>query len=129
MRVIAIIPARGGSKRLPRKNIVQFMGKPLMAHSIDACKNCSWISDVYVSSEDEEILQIAAAHGAIPLKRPAELADDTTPKVIAVRQAVQDRAVGKLDNDDIVAIVQANSPELTAENLHRGLDLMMKRNL
>lgn len=129
MRVIAIIPARGGSKRLPRKNIVEFMGKPLIAHSIEACKNCKWISDIYVSSEDQEILQVASAHGAIPLERPTSLADDTTPKVIAIRQAVQDSKVGKLERNDIIAIVQANSPEMTADHLDLGFDLMLKKSL
>ncbi len=129
MRIIAIIPARGGSKRLPKKNIFPFRGKPLMAYTIEACRESEFIDAVYVSSDDDEILQVAEEYGAIPLRRPAALADDQTPKVIAIRQAAQDDIVGPLDKDDIVIVPQANSPQITAKQMDDGFHLMMRYNL
>jgi CMP-N,N'-diacetyllegionaminic acid synthase len=129
MRTIVIIPARGGSKRLPKKNIYPFKGKPLIAYTIDACKQCSFIDGIYVSSDDAEILAVSANYGAKPLLRPAELADDNTPKIVAIRQAVQDATIGKLDRDDIVIIAQANSPQLSAEQLNNAYEFMVQHHL
>lgn len=129
MRTIVIIPARGGSKRLPKKNIYPFKGKPLIAYTIDACKQCSFIDGIFVSSDDAEILAVSSDHGAQPLLRPSELADDKTPKIVAIRQAVQDTTVGALDRDDIVIIAQANSPQLSAEQLQSAHAFMLTYNL
>lgn len=77
---IAIIPARGGSKRIPRKNIKLFAGKPMIAYAIEAAKESRIFDQVIVSTDDDEITQIAIAHGAsAPFVRPSELADDYTP--------------------------------------------------
>jgi N-acylneuraminate cytidylyltransferase len=83
---IAVIPARGGSKRLPRKNVRPFAGRPIIAWSIDAALRSGCFSRIIVSTNDEEITKVASAHGAeVPFRRPAELADDhaTTSAVIA----------------------------------------------
>jgi len=129
MRTIVIIPARGGSKRLPKKNIYPFNGKPLIAYTIVACKQCSFIDGIFVSSDDAEILETAAAFGATGLLRPADLADDKTPKIVAIRQAVNDPLVGVLDRDDIVIVAQANSPQITADQLNAAHALMTEHNL
>ena len=129
MKTIVIIPARGGSKRLPKKNIYPFNGKPLIAYTIDACKQCSFIDGIFVSSDDAEILETAAAFGATGLLRPADLADDKTPKIVAIRQAVNDPLVGELDRDDIVIVAQANSPQITADQLNAAHALMTEHNL
>jgi CMP-N-acetylneuraminic acid synthetase len=129
MRTIAIIPARGGSKRLHKKNIFPFRGKPLMAYTIEACKQSEFIDAVYVSSDDEEILEVAERFGAIPLRRPATLADDHTPKIVAIRQAVQDEQVGPMDRDDIVIVPQANSPQITSGQIDEGIHMMLRYNL
>ena len=129
MRTIVIIPARGGSKRLPKKNIYPFNGKPLIAYTIDACKQCSFIDGIFVSSDDAEILETSAAFGATGLLRPADLADDKTPKIVAIRQAVNDPLVGELDRDDIVIVAQANSPQITADQLNAAHALMTEHNL
>lgn len=77
MSVLAIIPARGGSKGIPRKNLVPFDGKPLVAHSIRHALEARLVDRVLVSTDDEEIRQVALAHGAeVPFLRPAELAAD-----------------------------------------------------
>lgn len=83
---VAIIPARGGSKRIPRKNIRDFCGKPMLVHSIDVALKCNIFDRVIVSTDDAEIAHIAGQHGAeVPFQRPAELSDDhaTTTEVVA----------------------------------------------
>lgn len=129
MRVIAIIPARGGSKRLPRKNIFPLNGKPLIAYTIDACKESKFINEIYVSSDDQEILDVALAYGAKTITRPAELADDKTPKVIAIRQAVNSSEVQADGESDIVIIPQANSPQITAAQMDGAIQMMLDHNL
>ena len=125
---IAIIPARGGSKRLKNKNIFPFLGKPLIEYSIEACLNSKSIDKVFVSSENKEILDVSEKLGAIPLPREEHLADDVTPKIIAIRAAVDDlKKLNLLPTN--VAIVQANSPQLTAEFLDAAFDKFEKYKL
>jgi len=86
---IAIIPARGGSKRIPRKNIKMFAGKPMIAHAIIAAKASGLFEHIVVSTDDEEVAQLARLWGAeTPFKRPANLADDITPTVPVIAHAV-----------------------------------------
>ncbi|MFM7813704.1 MAG: cytidylyltransferase domain-containing protein [Flavobacteriales bacterium] len=129
MRILAIIPARGGSKRLPKKNIYPLHGKPLIQYTIEACKHSKFIQEVYVSSDDQEILDVGSRLGAQPLMRPAQLADDQTPKIVAIRQAAQDASIGELDRDDLIVIAQANSPQITAEHLDRGIQMVLDHKL
>ena len=78
--VICLIPARGGSKGLPRKNILDLAGKPLIAHSIDVALATPSIKRVFVSTDDEEIAETAREYGAeVPFLRPSDLASDLTP--------------------------------------------------
>ena len=77
-KFLAIIPARGGSKRLPRKNILELCGKPLIAWSIEAGQKSKYIDKVVVSSDDSEILDIAKKFEADVLRRPNNLATDTS---------------------------------------------------
>lgn len=93
---IAVIPARGGSKRIPRKNIREFAGRPMIAYAIDAAHASGLFDHVLVSTDDAEIAQIAQRHGAeVPFKRPPELADDHTPTVPVIVHAIQAcRALG-----------------------------------
>lgn len=86
---IAIIPARGGSKRIPRKNIRPFAGKPMIAHAIGAARASGLFEHVVVSTDDDEIAAIAQEWGAeVPFRRPAELADDHTPTVPVIADAI-----------------------------------------
>ncbi|AWW74150.1 pseudaminic acid cytidylyltransferase [Erythrobacter sp. KY5] len=92
---IAIIPARGGSKRIPRKSIKAFAGKPMIGFAIEAAMACAEIESVVVSTDDPEIARIARELGAeVPFERPPELADDFTPTVPVVAHAVKE--CGKL---------------------------------
>lgn len=87
---IAVIPARGGSKRIPRKNIKAFAGKPMIAYAIAAARAAGVFDRIVVSTDDEEIAAIARAEGAeLPFMRPAELADDHTPTVPVIAHAIQ----------------------------------------
>ena len=86
---VAVIPARGGSKRIPRKNIRNFAGKPMIGHAIDTARASGVFDKVVVSTDDSEIAEIARAFGAdVPFQRPAELADDFTPTVPVIAHAV-----------------------------------------
>jgi pseudaminic acid cytidylyltransferase len=87
--VVAIIPARGGSKRIPRKNIKDFNGKPMIAYSIEAAIKSKIFEQVIVSTDDDEIAKVAQAYGAeVPFKRPAELSDDFTPTIPVIAHAI-----------------------------------------
>ena len=89
-RVVAIIPARGGSKVIPRKNVVLLAGKPLIAYTIETALQAPSLERVIVSTDDEEIAAIARKHGAeVPFLRPKELAADDTPDLPVFRHAIQ----------------------------------------
>lgn len=85
---VAVIPARGGSKRIPRKNVKDFCGRPMIAYAIDAARRTGVFDRVVVSTDDDEIAAIALTAGAeVPFRRPAELADDFTPTVPVIAHA------------------------------------------
>lgn len=87
---VAIIPARGGSKRIPRKNIRPFFGKPMIGYAIDAALTAQMFDKVIVSTDDDEIAQVAERLGAeVPFRRPAHLADDFTITVTVIHHAIQ----------------------------------------
>jgi len=87
---IAVIPARGGSKRIPRKNVKEFCGKPMIAYAVSAAKESGLFQHVVVSTDDQEIAQIARTWGAeTPFVRPAELANDYTATVPVIAQAIE----------------------------------------
>jgi pseudaminic acid cytidylyltransferase len=86
---VAIIPARGGSKRIPNKNIKHFRGKPVIAYSIDAAKKSELFDQIVVSTDSEEIAEVAVKSGAeVPFIRPSELSDDYTPTAPVLEHAV-----------------------------------------
>ena len=128
-KIIAVIPARGGSKRLKRKNIQPIFGKPLIYWSIKACQESNFIDEIYVSTEDTEISNIATQYGAKIIKRPAGLADDHTPKMEAIRHA--DKYIQESTNEKphILVSVQANSPELKSIDIDKGIQLLIDNNL
>ncbi len=126
METVAVIPARGGSKRLPRKNIRPLFGKPLLAWSIEACLAAQQIDSVFVSSDDSEILELADSMGAQTIERPPALADDVTPKIEAIRHAHQWLQDEQRIAPDIMVSVQANSPEICARDLDRAIELLRR---
>lgn len=124
---LAVIPARGGSKRILRKNIREFCGKPMLAWSIEAAKQSNLFDRIVVSTDDAEIGEVARAWGALtPFVRPADLADDLTPTVPVVAHAV--RAVGELGwRYKHVCCIYPCAPFLQRDDLRSALKLAKKR--
>jgi N-acylneuraminate cytidylyltransferase len=105
-KVLAIVPARGGSKGVPRKNIREAAGKPLIAWTIEEAKKSRYIDRLILSSEDEEIIAVARDWGCdVPFVRPAELAQDNTPGIAPVLHAIS-----MLPEYEIVMLLQVTSP-------------------
>lgn len=117
--IVAIIPARGGSKRIPRKNIRDFCGKPMIAWSIETAKKSELFDRIIVSTDDDEIAEVAQRYGAeVPFRRPAELADDYTPTVPVIAHALMQ--IGIRDNAVEVCCIYPTAPLLQADDLIRG---------
>jgi CMP-N,N'-diacetyllegionaminic acid synthase len=126
MTILALIPARGGSKRLPGKNIKLLGGKPLIEWSIDVAKNIDDICDILVSTDDECIADIAKNAGAlVPWLRPAELSNETASSVDVAMHALDwfECEKGKIDG---LLLLQPTSPFRTRKTLLRGLSLFKK---
>lgn len=110
MRILAIIPARGGSKGVPSKNSKQLGGKPLIAYSIEQAIASNSFSKIVVSTDDEAIVQIAINYGAeVPFVRPAALADDTATSIAVVQHAI-DFLESQNEFFDAVCLLQPTSP-------------------
>lgn len=121
---LAVIPARGGSKRIPRKNIKPFCGKPMIAWSIEAARNSGCFERVIVSTDDEEIADVARQWGAeAPFVRPAELADDYTGTLSVIHHAI-DCITAAGSRPDAVCCLYATAPFVTPVDLRRGLDVL-----
>ncbi|WP_061039814.1 cytidylyltransferase domain-containing protein [Vibrio coralliirubri] len=123
-RVLAIIPARGGSKRLPRKNVLPLAGKPLIGWSIDAAKKSKYVDQVFVSTDDQEIADASSLFGVdVPELRPDHLASDT-----ATTESVLTYTLEKFGRDvDIIVLLQPTSPLRTAQHIDEALDLFIEK--
>jgi CMP-N-acetylneuraminic acid synthetase len=121
-RAIVVIPARGGSKRFPRKNIALLAGIPLLAYSVTAARKAAWVDDVYVSTEDDEIADVARRYGAsIPFMRPDDLAGDLVTADAAVADMVQRLGVSDDRGIDIVVLIQPTSPFVTSAHIDTAI--------
>ena len=121
---LAIIPARGGSKRIPRKNIKLFCAKPMIAWSIEAALQSGCFDQVIVSTDDQEIAEVARQYGAtVPFMRPAELSDDHTGTVPVIQHAIEwVNAQGQ--SVEQACCLYATAPFVSAEDINRGLDIL-----
>ena len=121
-KAIAIIPARGGSKRIPRKNIKDFFSKPLIAYSIEVALASKLFDKVVVSTEDEEIANIARKFGAeVPFIRPKNLSDDFSATGVVIKHAIEFlKARG--DEFDYVCTIYATAPLLQEKYLKEGFE-------
>ena len=120
---IATICARGGSKGLPRKNVLPFGGEPLVAHSIKQALACPLIHGVYVSTDDDEIADISRQYGAqVPYRRPAELASDSAAKIPAIEHLVRHLETQGLAIGTVVDL-QPTSPLRTQGDLAAAIAL------
>lgn len=122
---LAVIPARGGSKRIPRKNIKQFCGKPIIAWSIDAARLSGCFDIIIVSTDDSEIADVAIAHGAkVPFTRPPELSDDYTGTTKVVAHAI-DWINSNFNQVDLACCIYATAPFVQAEDLRLGYNQLL----
>ena len=123
---IAVIPARGGSKRIPRKNIRVFGGKPMVAHSIEAALASQCFDHVIVSTDDEEIATIARHHGAeVPFLRDPNLADDHTGTGPVIADCIR-RVQPSLGMPELVCCIYATAPFIRPADILRGMALIQK---
>jgi CMP-N-acetylneuraminic acid synthetase len=120
--VFAIIPARGGSQRLPRKNITLVWGKPMLFWAIRACRESAYIDECIVSTEDDEIAGLAEKFGAKVSRRPADLANDMVFK----QDVIAHTARGFESRPDIVVSLQANSPEICTKDLDTAIEKLVE---
>lgn len=129
-RVLAVIPARGGSKRLPRKNILKIGNHPMIAYSIMAARNAIRVTDWLVSSEDDEIIEVARQYGAlIPFKRPRHLATDDVRNIDVVLHALEymEKQTGK--TYDIIVLLQPTAPIRKASHIDEAIKLLWESDL
>lgn len=123
---IAVIPARGGSKRIPRKNIREFCGKPMIAHAIVAASASEVFDRIIVSTDDDEIAAVARSWGAeVPFQRPAGLSDDYAGTTEVIAHATT-WALEQGWPVDAVCCIYATAPFLRAEDLRAGLEMLKK---
>lgn len=122
---IAIIPARGGSKRIPGKNIKLFCGKPIIAYSIEAALKSGVFDRVIVSTDDEVITKIARGCGAdVPFVRPKEISDDFTPTVPVVRHAIE-WVVENLGRVNYVCCIYPTAPFVRPEDIKQAYSILI----
>lgn len=125
LKVFAIIPARGGSKRLPRKNLLPLANKPLISWTIDSAKKSKYIDHIFVSTDDKEIAQISRDYGIeIPELRPSKLALDTSSTDDVITYTIEKYAA----DYDIILLLQPTSPLRTTKNIDDALELFVSKN-
>ena len=121
---ICVIPARGGSKRIPRKNIKLFCGKPMIAWSIEAAQQSACFDRIIVSTDDSEIAEVARQYGAaVPFMRPIELSDDHTGTIPVIRHAIE-RLQSMGQQIDQICCLYATAPFVRPEDIRRGFNTL-----
>jgi CMP-N,N'-diacetyllegionaminic acid synthase len=116
---LVIIPARGGSKRLPRKNVLELSGKPLIVWSIEAGLKSKYIDKVVVTSDDDEILSISKEYGAEIIKRPDYLANDTAKTFDAIKHTIEN-----MQKYDYIVLLQPTSPLRNEFHIDEAIELL-----
>ena len=124
-RVLAIIPARGGSKGVPGKNLRRVGGRSLVERAVDACRAARLVEAVYVSTDDAEIAASAEAAGAKVIMRPAELCSDTASSESALLHAL-DQLIMVGEEPEVLVFVQCTSPFIAPDDLDRGVELVVR---
>ncbi|MGQ3679144.1 MAG: acylneuraminate cytidylyltransferase family protein [Tenacibaculum sp.] len=125
MKIISIIPARGGSKGLPGKNIIDLAGKPLIAWTIEASLKSKYITKTVVSSEDDNILDIAKKNGSEILKRPKELALDTTPSEPVIEHVLN--SIEDINKYNYLLLLQPTSPLRDAADIDSAIEKLKEK--
>ena len=122
MNIIAIIPARGGSKGVPRKNIKLIAGLPLVAHSIKHAQDTPLISRIFVSTEDAEIAEISKAFGSEVIPRPPELASDEATSTSALVHAIKYLKHNENYVPDVIVLLQPTSPLRKSDDIEKAIE-------
>jgi len=126
-KILALIPARGGSKGLPGKNIKPLLGKPLIAWTIEQAKASKYIDKIVVSTDDEKIAKVAMQYGAeVPFLRPKELAKDDSPTIDTVLHALNFFS-NKGEVFDLIALLEPTSPLRDSEDIDRCIESLVNR--
>lgn len=123
MKVLGVTCARGGSKRIPRKNVRELAGKPLIAWTIQEALKSQYLDNYIVSTDDNEIAKISIQYGAVVLERPEELAQDNTPSILALQHAVK-AMEEKHGRYDIIADIRCTNPTKTVEDIDAMIELL-----
>jgi CMP-N,N'-diacetyllegionaminic acid synthase len=127
LNIVAVIPARGGSKGLLGKNIVLLMGKPLICYTIEAAKNSKYLTRIIVSTDDEKIAKISKESGAeVPFLRPTDLAKDETPSLPVVQHAVKYIENAESCIMDVVVLLQPTSPLRNEKYIDNAIEKLLK---
>jgi len=126
--IVAIIPARGSSKTIPRKNIKLLNGKPLIYYTIEKAQRSKYVNRIAVSTEDEEIARIAQDCGVEVILRPLELAQDDTPSLPVFQQVIKHLEEVENFHPDIIVILQPTSPLRTAEDINGAIEKFLQSN-
>ena len=122
-KTLCVIPARGGSKRLPRKNVLDFRGKPMLLHTIEAAQQSGCFERIVVSSDDEEILEVARGAGVVAAQRSAELSGDAA-RVVAVMFDLLDSELQEGRDYDLLCCLYPAAPLRRAEDIRAVVGLV-----
>jgi CMP-N-acetylneuraminic acid synthetase len=123
-RVLALIPARGGSKGVPRKNVRPLAGRPLVAYAADAARQSGVVDRIVLSTDDEEIASVGRASGIdVPFMRPAAIAADETPMLAVIEHAVAELSAGGW-TPDLIVLLQPTSPLRRPEHIRAAVALL-----
>lgn len=129
MSNLAIIPARGGSKRIPRKNIKDFLGKPIIAYSIETALQSGLFEEVMVSTDDKEIAEISINYGAkCPFYRSSETSNDFATTMAVIQEVVSEYKQQLNKVFDLICCIYPTAPLIQVQHLKNGLDLLFSKN-
>ncbi len=127
MKILAFIPARGGSKRVPKKNIKLLCGKPLIAYTIEAAKRSKYINRIVVSTDSEEIASVAREYGAeVPFLRPASISRSDSTEMEFFEHALDWFSQNENYEPDLIVLLYPTSPLRKAESIDRAIEEMLK---
>ncbi len=116
--MLGLIPARGGSKGIPRKNLAPLLGKPLLSYTCDAATGSQLLSRIVLSTDDEEIADVGRSDGVeVPFRRPSQISRDDTPSIAVVRHAIEWLETHESWQPDVVVLLQPTSPLRTSQHI------------
>jgi N-acylneuraminate cytidylyltransferase len=127
--IIAIIPARGGSKRIPNKNLLRIAGQPLVFHSIRHALSARYVSKVYVTTDSPEILRVSAAAGAEVIERPMEISGDQASSESAILHALEEHIRRSASEPDLIVFLQATSPVRRFNDIDQAVQTLIENDL